>query len=103
VHQVHDFPSGSISTHRPHLSGGGHGGGDHGIIRQFILAVDAVKNHGASVSDAQHKYIGCTIEEVIRSHAMVFAAEAARVNRTVVHWGAWWQTHVESRLGLDAC
>lgn len=71
---VEDFSTGGTKTYRPHLAGGGHGGGDDGLARQFILAVDAVKNRGMGVEEAQRGFVGCSLEEVIRSHAMVFAA-----------------------------
>jgi hypothetical protein len=94
VIKVYDFASGTTHTHTPHQAGGGHGGGDEGLARQYILAIDAVKNHGMSVADAQDRYIGCTMEDVIRSHAMVFAAEEARNCRKVINWSEWWQREV---------
>lgn len=99
VIRVHSFRSGETTTHHPHQAGGGHGGGDAGLARQFALAINAVKNHGSSVADAQAVHIGCTLEDVIRSHAMVFAAEDARRERKVVDWAEWWSTKVESQLG----
>jgi len=96
---VHDFRTGHTTTHRPHLESLGHGGGDAGLTRQFILAVDKVKNHGWSADRAQRELVGCTLEEVIRSHAMVFCAEEARRNKSVIDWREWWANEVESRLG----
>ncbi|PVH72485.1 oxidoreductase family protein [Cadophora sp. DSE1049] len=95
---VQDFNTGATKIHRPHLAGGGHGGGDDGLARQFILAVDAVKNHGISVEEAQKVHVGCSLEEVIRSHAMVFAAEQARLGRKVLDFPAWWSENVEKSL-----
>lgn len=60
------------------------------MARQFVLAIDAVKNHGMSVAEAQKTHIKCTIEEVIRSHALIFAAEDARREKKVVRWREWW-------------
>jgi len=68
------------------------------LVRQFVLALDAVKNHGMSVDEAQTTHIGCTIEEIIRSHAFVFAAEDARTSKKVVQWRQWWEEEVEGRL-----
>ncbi|KAI9759808.1 MAG: hypothetical protein M4579_002107 [Chaenotheca gracillima] len=96
--KVHNFATGHTQTYHPPAAGGGHGGGDDGLAQQFILAVDAVKNHGATVEDAQREYIGCTVEEAVRSHAMVFAAEEARKSQTVVDWADWWEQAVESEL-----
>ncbi|RYP46988.1 hypothetical protein DL768_006911 [Monosporascus sp. mg162] len=91
---VEDFRTGETKTYKPRLESLGHGGGDHGLTRQFILAVDRVKNHGWAAEKSQREYIGCSLEEIIRSHAMVFAAEEARTGRKVVHWKDWWDSHV---------
>ena len=96
---MYDFASARSEKHVPHLSYGAHGGGDDGLARQFVLAIDAIKNHGMSVSDAQRTHIKCTLEDVIMSHAAVFAAEEARVNGQVVDWKDWWRRNVEERLG----
>lgn len=97
---VEDFNTGSKKIYHPHLAGGGHGGGDDGLTRQFILAVDRVKNHGARVEDAQREYMGCSLEEVVRSHAMVFAAEEANKREKVLDFQQWWQEEVETSLAL---
>ncbi|KAH0541434.1 hypothetical protein FGG08_004124 [Glutinoglossum americanum] len=96
--KIYDFASGETKTHRPHLAGGGHGGGDYGLARQFVLAIDAVKNHEMSVDEAQRTFVGCTLEDVIRSHAMVFAAEDARKGSKVIDWAEWWDKEVGGSL-----
>ena len=96
--RVYDFASNQSSTYHPQLRGGGHGGGDDGLVRQFLLAIDAVKNGGSSVADAQKAHVGCTLEDIIRSHAMVFAAEDARTGNRIVDWGEWWTAEVQNRL-----
>lgn len=96
--RLHDFGTGKTETIRPEQVGGGHGGGDSGLARQFILSVDAVLNKGEEAELAQKKRLGCTLEEVIRSHAMVFAAEDARLDRKVVDWASWWQEKVQGQL-----
>lgn len=68
-----------------------HGGGDYGLARGFVGAVDAVENGGCEVKDAQVRIAGCTLDEAVRSHAMVFAAEEARRDEKVVKWGEWWE------------
>ncbi|KAK3383924.1 hypothetical protein B0T24DRAFT_606791 [Lasiosphaeria ovina] len=98
---VQDFRTGKSTTHRPRLESAGHGDGDVGLTRQFVLAVDKVKNHGWSTDRAQKEIIGCTLKEVIRSHAMVFCAEKARKDRAVVDWQQWWAAEVESRLSQN--
>ncbi|KAK4962342.1 hypothetical protein LTR66_012687 [Elasticomyces elasticus] len=95
---VYDFASGGSTRFNPPQPGGGHGGGDDGLTRQFVRAVDAVKNHGMGVSEAQVTYVGCTLAEIVRSHAMVFAAEEARKERKVVDWREWWARMVDGPL-----
>jgi hypothetical protein len=92
---VYDFASQTSRTHRPVPAGGGHGGGDDGLARQYVLAVGAVKKQEMSVAEAQRCYVGCSFEEIITSHAMVFAAEEARKGRRVVDWKEWWRRNVE--------
>jgi predicted dehydrogenase len=91
---IEDFRTGETRTLKPRLETLGHGGGDVGLTRQFVLAVDRVKNHGWPAERAQAEYIGCTLEEVVRSHAMVFAAEDARLGKKVVDWKQWWDEKV---------
>jgi predicted dehydrogenase len=67
-----------------------HGGGDYGLARSFVRAVDAVENEGWDVQRAQTHFVGCTLEEAVRSHAVVFAAEEARREEKVVRWKEWW-------------
>ena len=96
--KVHNFSTGETKTHNPHIAGGGHGGGDEGLARQFLMAVNAVDSGELSAADAQVKFLGCDLEEAFRSHAMVFAAEEARTKRLVVDWKKWWSERVESQL-----
>jgi predicted dehydrogenase len=99
---VEDFRTGTSTTHRPRVEHLGHGGGDAGLTRQFVLAVDKVKNHGWSVGRAQREIVGCTLEEIIRSHAMVFCAEESRKTRQVLDWKAWWAQYVAAGLATKA-
>ncbi|PLB52820.1 NAD binding Rossmann fold oxidoreductase [Aspergillus steynii IBT 23096] len=71
-----------------------HGGGDYGLARSFVRAVDAVVNDGWEVQRAQRHFVGCTLEEAVRSHAVVFAAEEARRDEKVVKWKEWWEEKV---------
>ena len=96
--RVYDFASRKSKIHQPHQPGGGHGGGDAGLAQQFVKAIEAVKTHDMSVSEAQRIHIGCTIEDIIRSHAMVFAAEEARREKKVIDWPTWWRQNVENRI-----
>ena len=96
---VHDFVSGQTQVHNPEVpKNSHHGGGDDGLTQQFAKAVAAVKDGKMDVDAAQAEYLGCTIEEVVRSHATVFAAEEARRTKAVVNWNDWWKSNVESVL-----
>ncbi|KAF2730817.1 streptomycin biosynthesis protein StrI [Polyplosphaeria fusca] len=96
--KVHNFGTGYTKVHKPHLATGGHGGGDDGLARQFLMAVDAVERQEMSAPEAQREFLGCDLEEAFRSHALVFAAEEARTKRSVVEWKAWWRDQVEQQL-----
>ncbi|CAM1506687.1 Fc.00g063280.m01.CDS01 [Cosmosporella sp. VM-42] len=91
---IEDFNTGETKTYYPKVEDLGHGGGDLGLARQFVMAVDQVKNHGYEAEKAQNEFLGCTLEEVLRSHAMVFAAEEARLGRKVLDWAEWWSNAV---------
>ncbi|KAL4866168.1 hypothetical protein BDV12DRAFT_210686 [Aspergillus spectabilis] len=67
-----------------------HGGGDYGLACGFVGAVEAVKHKGWDVERAQREFVGCSVEEVVRSHAVVFAAEESRRGERVVRWEGWW-------------
>ncbi|EER26464.1 hypothetical protein D8B26_003156 [Coccidioides posadasii str. Silveira] len=68
-----------------------HGGGDYGLTRAFVQAVDAVENQGWEASKAQAEILGVTLEEAVRSHVVVFAAEEARREGKVIDWNEWWK------------
>ncbi|KAL1953960.1 hypothetical protein VTO42DRAFT_2006 [Malbranchea cinnamomea] len=72
-----------------------HGGGDYGLTRAFVRAVEAVEIEGWDVKRAQAEFVGCTLEEAVRSHAVVFAAEEARRGNTVIDLKAWWEKKLE--------
>lgn len=96
---VHDFTDGQTRVYNPEVpKNSHHGGGDDGLTQQFAKAVAAVKNGTMGVDAAQTEFLGCNVEEVVRSHAAVFAAEEARLTRTVVNWGDWWTSNVEPML-----
>lgn len=98
---VEDFNTGTTTTHTPRMESMGHGGGDLGLARQFVAAIDLVKNQrheGWTTERAQKEVIRCTLDEVIRSHAMVFCAEEAKCGRKVVDWAEWWAREVEGKL-----
>ena len=95
---IHDFATNKTTKHVPHAAGGGHGGGDAGLARQFLLAVNAVDEGTMGTQEAQRAFLGCDLEEAFRSHAIVFAAEEARTKKQVVDWRTWWKETVERQL-----
>lgn len=95
---VWDFATNTKKTYHPEVGLGHHGGGDDGLALSFVNAVDAVKRGGMSVEEAQMRHIGCSVEEVIRSHAMVFAADEARKEGRIIDWGTWWEENVEKKV-----
>jgi predicted dehydrogenase len=71
---VTDFRKNQTKTHVPKDEGGGHGGGDTGLIRSFVEAVQTERQ----------QVLGTTVEEVLRSHLTVFAAEKSRREGRVI-------------------
>ena len=68
-----------------------HGGGDFGLTRAFVKAVSKADTGEMSVDAAQQTFIGADLEEIIRSHAVVFAAEEARTGKKVIDFLEWWK------------
>lgn len=99
---VFDFATRSTTTYDvpkvPEAESKAHGGGDYGLARGFVSAVEAVERDGWGVERAQGEFVGCTLEEVVRSHAVVFAAEEARREEKVVRWKEWWEGKVGTLL-----
>ncbi|KUJ24658.1 putative NAD binding Rossmann fold oxidoreductase [Mollisia scopiformis] len=83
---VHSFASGQTVRHPTSVAGKGHGGGDEAMAEKFCRAVQAVTSGEMTADVAQRYWLGCDIEEVVRSHLVVFAAEKARLERVVVDW-----------------
>lgn len=72
--QVTDFRKREVTNLRPKAEGGGHGGGDMGLIQAFTEAVrtrDQMK-------------LGVDVDDILRSHLTVFAAEASRREGRIV-------------------
>ena len=63
-----------VTVVNPEAEGGGHGGGDLGLIRAFA---EAVRTRNQSE-------LGVDIDDILRSHLTVFAAETSRRERRVV-------------------
>ncbi|PBL02644.1 NAD(P)-binding protein [Armillaria gallica] len=71
---VTDFRTRTTTTHIPKDEGGGHGGGDLGLIRSFVKAVRT----------GDQKVLGTDIADVVKSHLTVFAAETSRKEGRVI-------------------
>lgn len=96
---VHDFTTGESRRYDPEVpKNSHHGGGDDGLTECFVRAVAAVDGGGVGVEEAQVRFLGCRLEDVIRSHAAVFAAEEARREGKVVEWAEWWARNVEEAM-----
>ncbi|KAJ5590815.1 Oxidoreductase N-terminal [Penicillium hetheringtonii] len=99
---IYDFASEKTSTINvpkpPPDQKESHGGGDYGLARQFVNAVEAVVNDGMDIETAQARFVGCTLEEAVISHAVVFAAEEARRDEIVVKWKDWWRTKLAASV-----
>lgn len=93
---VHDFENDTTKVYNPEIpKNSHHGGGDDGLTQQYVKAIAAYMDGKMDVDTAQVKYLDCTMDEVIRSHAAVFAAEEARREGKVVNWAEWWERNVE--------
>jgi hypothetical protein len=95
---VYAFATEKTVTHTVTTAGKSHGGGGESMVENFCRAVQAVGSGEMLAEDAQRNWLGCGIEEVVRSHVAVFAAEEARRDRVVVDWGRFWEEEVEGRL-----
>ena len=76
---VSDFRKGTTKVHRPASEGGGHGGGDRGLVSSFVEAVRT----------GRQEIMGTDVDEVLKSHLTVFAAEASRKNGVVIDCSAF--------------
>ncbi|KAI0033781.1 streptomycin biosynthesis protein StrI [Vararia minispora EC-137] len=74
---VTDFRTGATEKRSPMREGGGHGGGDLGLIRAFTEAVRT----------GRQELLGTDVTEVLSSHLTVFAAEESRRKGVTVDCG----------------
>ena len=71
---IHDHLTGKVE-HVPVIArdNSGHGGGDFGIVRSFLNAVNGVPDDSVT-----------TARESLESHLLAFAAEEARLDHSVI-------------------
>ncbi|KDQ20530.1 hypothetical protein BOTBODRAFT_26548 [Botryobasidium botryosum FD-172 SS1] len=84
-----NFTTLETKQHAPLQEGGGHGGGDLGLMRAFVHAV----------REGRQDVLGVTVDEVLRSHMTVFAAEKSRKEGKVISCQGYEE---EIRRGMEA-
>lgn len=87
---VTDFRTRKTTRYTPANEGGGHGGGDRGLIRAFVEAVRT----------GRQEALGTDVSDVLRSHVTVFAAEYARREGKVVNCAEFEKEAREHMLNL---
>jgi hypothetical protein len=74
---VHDHLTGTVEEvvidHALSRENGGHGGGDFGIMRSFLNAVNGVPDDSIT-----------TARESLESHLLAFASEESRLNHSMI-------------------
>lgn len=86
---VTDYRTRKVTKHYPRSEGGGHGGGDYGLMNAFVAAVEA----------GDQTILGTDIDEVLRSHMTVFASERSRREGRIVDC-AEFEKEERAKLGL---
>jgi predicted dehydrogenase len=78
--EVHDHRTGSVETLHPVLPGNGrgHGGGDAGVLHDFVQALQT----------GERQVLTSAADSLV-SHLLAFAAEEARVGQRVVEMSAY--------------
>ncbi|KAJ3497551.1 hypothetical protein NLG97_g1816 [Lecanicillium saksenae] len=84
---VFDFLTRTNKHYAPKLDGGYHGGGDTGLARAFVSAVA----HG------DQSVLHVTIDDILDSHLLVFAAEKARKENCVVDFDQFKQASMGTK------
>jgi len=77
--EVHDHRPGTVETLHPAVPEGGHGGGDAGVLHDFLQALQAGQ-----------KRVLTSAAESLESHLLAFAAEDARLSQREIDVNAYW-------------
>ena len=76
---MHDHRTGAVETLQPVFPEGvGHGGGDAGVMHDFLQALQTGERH-----------VLTSAADSLVSHLLAFAAEEARLNQRVVDVNAY--------------
>lgn len=88
LQNVFDFLTRQTKHYAPKLEGGYHGGGDIGLARAFVSAV----------AEKEQDVLQVTIDDILDSHLLVFAAERARKEGCVVDFTKFKQNSMASSV-----
>lgn len=86
---VTDYRTRKVTKHTPRNDGGGHGGGDKGLVDAFVSAI----------TTNDQRILGTDAGEVLRAHMSVFAAEKSRREGRIINV-AEFEEEERARLGL---
>jgi predicted dehydrogenase len=89
VMEIHDHLSGRVETIQPQAGGGGHGGGDEGLMAAFVRTV---RGESEPLTDARG---------ALESHLMAFAAEQARVKGSIIDMSSFRNMHAKALIDAD--
>lgn len=90
IKKFENFGKNTIETIIPEEVEGGHGGGDYGIMQDFVSLVAANGGEGRT-----------SATKSVESHIMAFAAEHSRLNKEVVNIDDFWSKAIK-KLQVNA-
>jgi hypothetical protein len=77
--ELHDHRTGQCERIELVIPEGGHGGGDAGVMRDFVTALHTDERH-----------VLTSAEDSLVSHLLAFAAEDARIGQRVINVDKYW-------------
>lgn len=90
IKKFENFGKNTIETITPEEVEGGHGGGDYGIMKDFVNLVSTNGGEGRT-----------SATKSVESHIMAFAAEHSRLNKEVVNIDKFWNEAIK-KLQVEA-